>query len=876
MRNSPKPRTTTAERDSARVSESPGGKLLNCCAIPDRPEGDDANVARVIEQEAGLHSDQRATPNVLTRFGTLTLDEIIAPVDDTETGYDRQARGELSMRRTINTERRILDADFVESDDDEKNHVDWMQKGEELRRAFLNCAEDPVSPMQSPPSAKSGVDDGFKKTFNWLLCIVFPQGMRKDKTITREAAKAFYTQHFFPEEIVRSGQLLAAKAMEVETAAFLRAFDELPGPKPLEKFYERRIGNGAPQSFMELVRNALVVKLEAHAGLIVRSCFSRDGNYVYILISSGLPALLREAERSRFPTELALRTVDPLTLEPCTRTNISLAAWFTKYSPDRDVQRKLQEVVNGVSAADKRRFGALCKHYAKAASHKLEIGETKKSQSRFEEAVHKAEVRRQGGIIHEDHVGSPGANQKLKEAYMRYLDFRKEEGLVARGDQLIAKVNEELGVRKSFGKCLGKNGLINYWDLVDLPPQNPYAEYVEEWPAEYWRTYMCASRENNKWMASLYPAGNHIKLIRAALERVIDIEKMREDGVVTHFFPMDTREKIFRPLVGAEAERVQNGNTKEMSVLCKCMAIDEPTAMATFFAFCNGIRRVYPVRDIRDYYGEKIALYFAFVMHQLHPLFGMPMFAVIGLGVYLFQHAYPPVIITGADGVERMEVDPIRKVVDLGFALYVATYGTMFDETYGRVEKRWALEFGMLQTDAEDEAKRPQFRGTPVYSKITFEMEFLYPEIRRTIKKFLSSIVLSCFLVVAVMINVTICNIRTQWYTEHWRFEGQAMLITSGLCSGLITVVSGIGKAVAKKLNEWENHATRSSYVDSLAWKIFTFEFCNNFNVFIYIAFFKAIGEGCLEEVVGPGTDAGSLTSTWEKREPAQPAGAGC
>ena len=101
---------------------------------------------------------------------------------------------------------------------------------------------------------------------------------------------------FFPEEIVRAGQLLSSRAMEAETAAFLTAFDALPGPHlgiPEEKYYEQPIGNGEPQSFLELVRNAVVVKLEAHAGLIVRSCFSRDGNYVYVLVTAGLPALLR-------------------------------------------------------------------------------------------------------------------------------------------------------------------------------------------------------------------------------------------------------------------------------------------------------------------------------------------------------------------------------------------------------------------------------------------------------------------------------------------------------------------------------------------------------------------------------------------------------
>ena len=53
------------------------------------------------------------------------------------------------------------------------------------------------------------------------------------------------------------------------------------------RYYERPFGSARePQSFMELVRNALCVKLTAHAGLVVRSCFSRDRKYAKMLISS--------------------------------------------------------------------------------------------------------------------------------------------------------------------------------------------------------------------------------------------------------------------------------------------------------------------------------------------------------------------------------------------------------------------------------------------------------------------------------------------------------------------------------------------------------------------------------------------------------------
>ena len=44
-------------------------------------------------------------------------------------------------------------------------------------------------------------------------------------------------------------------------------------------------------------------------------------------------------------------------------------------------------------------------------------------------------------------------------------------------------------------------------------------------------------------------------------------------------------------------------------------------------------------------------------------------------------------------------------------------------------------------------------------------------------------------------------------------------------------VLGILGKAVGGKLNAWENHETRNAHQNVLAWKLFLFEFLNNFNV---------------------------------------------
>ena len=171
----------------------------------------------------------------------------------------------------------------------------------------------------------------------------------------------------------------------------------------------------------------------------------------------------------------------------------------------------------------------------------------------------KEAMRRAGAILRGDHIGSRDARDKVKAAYLRFLTLRKAEGLAARADQLIAKVNEEIGLKHgkpTKQRCKRRTwkkdfrGLMHYWHLLEIEPLNPYAEFRNAWPEIFWRSYLCSARENNTWLMSPFCNAAQMKLIRGAVERVINIENLKSDTVVTNFFPLDTTE--------ATANRVAN------------------------------------------------------------------------------------------------------------------------------------------------------------------------------------------------------------------------------------------------------------------------------------------------------------------------------
>lgn len=80
----------------------------------------------------------------------------------------------------------------------------------------------------------------------------------------------------------------------------------------------------------------------------------------------------------------------------------------------------------------------------------------------------------------------------------------------------------------------------------------------------------------------------------------------------------------------------------------------------------------------------------------------------------------------------------------------------------------------------------------------------------------------------------------------------------------LIQVFGAIYSAVAKKLNNWENHRTQVDYEDNLIFKEFVFQFVNNFFVLFYIGYMRQVDTSFLDLDVDAECANGSCLSELE------------
>eukprot|EP00698_Gefionella_okellyi_P025917 TRINITY_DN9691_c0_g2_i1.p1 TRINITY_DN9691_c0_g2~~TRINITY_DN9691_c0_g2_i1.p1 ORF type:complete len:1870 (-),score=435.08 TRINITY_DN9691_c0_g2_i1:22-5631(-) len=220
------------------------------------------------------------------------------------------------------------------------------------------------------------------------------------------------------------------------------------------------------------------------------------------------------------------------------------------------------------------------------------------------------------------------------------------------------------------------------------------------------------------------------------------------------------------------------------------------------------------LNDIRNYYGEKIAIYFAWVLFYTKWLF-LP--AIVGTALWLFQ-----------------EFTVLTNPAVPFYNLLMATWATLFLEFWKRRNAELALLWGTRGAE-EEEGQRPQYCGPLRVSKITGELVRHFPHRSRLIR-YAVTIPLNMILlgiVIAVMIGLQ--SLRDTVPKGHLILSN----IPSVLNAVVVVIFDAIYGIVAVKLTEFENHEKQSEYENHLIVKIFLFQFVNSFLSLYWIAFVR-------------------------------------
>ncbi|PAA68299.1 hypothetical protein BOX15_Mlig022291g2 [Macrostomum lignano] len=230
--------------------------------------------------------------------------------------------------------------------------------------------------------------------------------------------------------------------------------------------------------------------------------------------------------------------------------------------------------------------------------------------------------------------------------------------------------------------------------------------------------------------------------------------------------------------------------------------------------------RPQPLNAVQEYFGVKVALYFAW------------------LGFYTMALLAPALV--GA-------VAHFLSSSDAACGLLVCfniLWATVYLEMWKRHSSVLTYDWGTLDsgnTDLLDEC-RPLFKGQPSISRITGRVTLAYPAWKRLAIRYLISLP-----VIAACLAAVVCLMLLQFAFQDWITEmvtekalpsvvDFAPKVTNAL---VISMCDYFYKGIAKWLNDLENIRVEESYRSHLIIKLVLFQSVNSFLSLFYVAFYR-------------------------------------
>uniref|UniRef100_G1MDX7 Anoctamin n=1 Tax=Ailuropoda melanoleuca TaxID=9646 RepID=G1MDX7_AILME len=280
-----------------------------------------------------------------------------------------------------------------------------------------------------------------------------------------------------------------------------------------------------------------------------------------------------------------------------------------------------------------------------------------------------------------------------------------------------------------------------------------------------------------------------------------------------------------------------------------------------------------PLDHARRYFGEKVALYFAWLGFYTGWL--LPAAAVGTLvflvGCFLVFSDIPTQELCNSE--ESFEMCPLcldcpfwllssactlvraGRLFDHGgtvfFSMFMALWAVLFLEYWKRKSATLAYRWGCSYYEDIEERPRPQFAASApmtALNPITGEDEPYFPERSRVRRVLAGSVVVMMMVAVVVMCLVSIILYRAimailvsrsdntllaAWASRIASFTGSVVNLV------FILILSKIYVALAHILTRWEMHRTQTQFEDAFTLKVFIFQFANLYSSPIYVAFFK-------------------------------------
>lgn len=253
--------------------------------------------------------------------------------------------------------------------------------------------------------------------------------------------------------------------------------------------------------------------------------------------------------------------------------------------------------------------------------------------------------------------------------------------------------------------------------------------------------------------------------------------------------------------------------------------------------FLNQLGRYYPfrqpLRDVRDYFGESIAFYFAWLAFYTHLLLGPALVAAVLL---LCQRGEQEVTAmwsfyrSGKIENTRFVISPVAFAHGIG----TIVWSFLFAKLWERKSIWYQLEWGTTRLDLNLH-DRASFWGEMRRNPITNEVETHFPGQKRLMRQFGSWVVIGCLGAANLFLVITL--ILIQGYFVKW-LNLRLAVVASSCCQAFLIQWNGeLISSIAHRLSELENYQNEVAFQESVISKAFVLQFMNTYSGLLLLAF---------------------------------------
>ena len=632
--------------------------------------------------------------------------------------------------------------------------------------------------------------------------------------------------------------------------------------------------NEPPQDFLTLVRNTIMTKLTRNANMHVRSFLTSSGKNIVLVIKADEKMVMREAELSLMDKQIELGGCDIFSLEPvdskCRPLRIKPYLRKPEFPPDMeempDIEKEDRE--NGISVSS--RAQSLFQKIMKMTDLQLQRLLVNKQAKLDPILVKLANSLDMDLNNHQDILEDvTHVDREVWETYYIYLAYleelltkiekEKKNGIKEISQNLyflnklifLKSVGDANEISYLFHKswclsCLGlesdskKKRLVTLWDLLGTSPIPPYMKYCQNnGENNIWRSY----EKNERGERSNFLSMERLKMVHKIISKHLNIISLIKDKMIVSYFPLhdiyqmdgEFNAPLFMKLYDKKflQEFNETPGQKRVRQYFVMMADEaektdfdtDGTSLTDDVEFNWSKPWEISVEALRNYFGEKIAMYFNFL--SFYTLYLLPL-AFLGV-------------------IAQIVIDYASLMVSNGmkmaFSFLIIIWSTIFIEFWKRKESLFAVQYG--QTDAEEtEAERPSFKGKYIRSIHNDDINVLYySKFKKSLKLMFAYFITLLILTSVVTIVILLLYFKEYLYSCGCIDMTNALLATipSLLNAVQVQIFNFIYQFVGLSLNEFENHKYLSMYENSLIFKLFGFTFINTFNSLIILSFMSSL-----------------------------------